>query len=130
MEVSLAPRSIPVSSLTSLSSPSAVSSSLQSAGPYATGLQGSSSLSVNTHSSGFSSVVPSTPEYHYEFERLQLVYKRSQEELAAERAFAADQQRLFERDRAEREARHQEQLEELRRQLPSSSEKGKGKERF
>jgi hypothetical protein len=85
---------------------------------------------VNTHSSGFSSVVPSTPEYHYEFERLQLVYKRSQEELAAERAFAAEQQKLFERDRAEREARHQEQLEDLRRQLPSSGAKGKGKERF
>jgi ABC-type phosphonate transport system ATPase subunit len=102
---------------------------MASAGPYSTVHQGPSTLSVGTYSSSFSSLIPSTPEYHFELERLRLSYKKAQEDLRAERDHAEAQRRLFDLERTELEARHQEELNELRRQLSSSSMKGKGKER-
>jgi hypothetical protein len=90
---------------------------------------GSSSRSFNSYSSrSIASLAPETPGYHYEFERLQLEYRRSQENLKIEQEFVEAQKRLHERDIAEREARHQEELEELRRELALGS--GKSKRKF
>lgn len=94
---------------------------------YSFGQQpGPSTQSVNTYSSGsFTSLVPSSADYNFELERLQIEFKRSQDSLHMEREHAEAQRRLFERARAEQEARHRQELEDLRRQLPGDRTLGK-----
>lgn len=82
-----------------------------------------SSQSVHTYTSSFSSLAPDSSGYHYEFERLQIEYRRSQEALRLERESAMAQRELFERDRAAREAQHEQELETLRREMAADKAK-------
>jgi hypothetical protein len=101
--------------------------------PYLGHGAGPSSTSLHTYSSSFSSLVPDTAAYNYEFERLRLEYKRSEENLRLEREHAESQRKLFERDREERERHYQAELATLRRELEksgrSAGEDKKGKRR-
>jgi hypothetical protein len=123
VEVSLAPpRSVPVSRFPP-APPRDYTPVDPPFSPYSDAPPASSSLSVNTFSgSSFSSL---NPDYNYEFERLQIEYKRSQERLRAEQEHAESQRVLFERDRAETEARHQQELEDMRRRYTPGDVKGK-----
>lgn len=100
---------------------------------YSFNQSGTSAQSLATHSSGsFTSLVPATADYNFELERLKLEYRRSEESLRLERAHAEAQQALFNRERAEQEARHRQELdharqevEALRRQVPQDKASGK-----
>jgi len=80
-------------------------------------------------SSSLASSVPGADGYLYELERLKIQYRASQESLRIERERAEAEKMLFERERVTREARHQLELESLRRELSSEdgTDKGKGK---
>lgn len=132
VEVSLPPpRSKPISSLsTSSFGPPSVHSPTS---PYSPGPSLPSSSSLNTYSSSFASLVPDTANYNYEFERLRIAYKRSEERLRLEKEINASERALFERDREERERRHREEIDALRRQYGQSGrsagdDKGKRKQ--
>jgi hypothetical protein len=94
---------------------------------YAAAPVGPSAQSIRTYSSSYSSLVPDTADYNYEFERLQLEYRSSQERLRLEQAHNDAQARLFERERLETSVRHERELENLRRQILPDG--GKGKQR-
>jgi hypothetical protein len=74
----------------------------------------SSSSLISSRS--FSSLTPSTREYNFELERLRVEYRRSEEYLQAERVARAAQEALYQQEIEEREARHQQELAEARRQ--------------
>jgi hypothetical protein len=72
---------------------------------------------------------PSSPEYPFELQRLQIQYRASQENLRVAQEAAEAHLILFQQEREYREARFQEQLDEARRGFGSSkSDKGKRKE--
>ena len=85
--------------------------------------------SLRSYGTSFTSLVPESKNYNYELARLQLQYRVSQESLRMEREFSSQQQALFDRERAATEARHQAELEAVRRQVSEGSGKGKGKSR-
>lgn len=85
--------------------------------------------SLRSYGTSFTSLVPESENYSYELARLQLQYRVSQESLRMEREFSSQQQALFDRERAATEARHQAELEAVRRQVSEGSGKGKGKSR-
>ena len=75
--------------------------------------------------SSFSSISPDSPEYPYELERLRIQYCASEESLRIECEHNLAEQELFQRERAAREARHQDELNTIRREYGSDQSKGK-----
>jgi hypothetical protein len=87
---------------------------------------GPSTSSLASHTGSFvSSINSDSPAYRFEFERLQIRYRESQENLRIARETAAAQQELFDRERASIEAQHQQELEEARRGSQQSKSDGK-----
>ena len=74
------------------------------------------------------SLAPESQGYNYELARLQFQYRVSEENLRMEREFSASQRDMFERERKDMEARHELELEAVRRQH-SGGTSGKGKQR-
>jgi hypothetical protein len=100
--------------------------SLPPPSPYSFSGPELSSSSIASYSTGvFSNLDPSSPVYPYELERLQLEFRKSQENLRLEREHSERQRELFTRERIERERRHQEDIANLRKELDS-----KGKRRM
>jgi hypothetical protein len=79
-------------------------------------------------STAYSSINPDDPEYPYELERLQINYRASQESLRVEQERAAAERQVYVRERADREARHRQELEAARRGQTSDASKGKRRE--
>jgi hypothetical protein len=118
MEVQI-PRSVPISTVSS--SPVATMSARPSS-PYSMAGLGPSSSSLTSF---VSSVSSDGASLRYELERLQIRWRESQENLRLARETAEQQQDLFERELAAREARHRQELEEARRGYMSSRAAGK-----
>jgi hypothetical protein len=95
--------------------------SYQASGPS----RGSGSLPSTSLTGSFASLAPSTEEYRFELERLQIQYRTSQENLRLEREQADAQRMSYEAQLAAREARHREELEALRRAYETDNAKGK-----
>ena len=68
---------------------------------------------------------PSSPAYRYEFERLQIEFRRSQENLRIEREANAAQRALYEREIEEAEHRHQAELASVRRRYGTDDSSSK-----
>lgn len=79
--------------------------------------------------SSFTHLDPGSHEHLFEIERLQINYRAAQENLRVEQERSSAEQQLFFRERATREARHQQELEALRGQVSSEETAGKGKGR-
>jgi hypothetical protein len=96
--------------------------SIPPASPYSYGGPGPSTSSLSSVAGSlFTPLSPDSPEYPYELERLRLEYRRSQENLRLEREHGEAQRQLFDRERAERERRHREELDAVRRQYSSGT---------
>jgi hypothetical protein len=91
--------------------------------PYALGGLGPSASAVSASTSSFTSMTPSDAGYGYEFNRLQINYRASQERLRILQEESDAQQQLYEQERASQQLRHEEELAALRREL--SDPKGK-----
>ena len=101
--------------------------------PYqpADSLPFSSSASSFT-SQPFTNLDPSSPAYPYEFERLQIRFRASQESMRIQNEAFALERESHRREREEITRRHHEELEAARRHHDASSrgqDKGKGKRR-
>lgn len=82
--------------------------------------------SFQSTTASFTSLVPEDPGYNLELERLRIEFRRSQENLHAEREFNAAQTVLHAREIASQEARHRAEIDALRQKYGESS-KGKGR---
>ena len=89
----------------------------------ASGPSSSSLPSVPEQTSG--PLDPSSPAYRYEFERLQIEFRRSQENLRIEREANAAQRALYEREIEEAEHRHQAELASVRRRYGTDDSSSK-----
>ena len=98
--------------------------------PYSGGLAPSVSSLASVSSSSFTSITPSDPMYPLEVERLQLEFRRSQENLRLERQASLEQQELYRRAQvvhAETQRRPREEVAALRKQIEDGRQGGQSK---
>ena len=120
------PRGRPISHM----SPSPFdSASVRHDSPYSMAAPAPSSASLLSVSgaSYSSSMGPGDPGYAFELQRLQIEFTASQERLRTAENLAAQQQALWQQERAATESRHQEELAAAR--MAGSSSKSEGKRR-
>jgi hypothetical protein len=95
--------------------------------PYSIGGSVPSTSSFQSYATtSFTSLVPNSEQYHSEIDRLRMYYRRSQEALRLEQEFTESQRAFYEQNLVAQEAKHQRELEDVRRQYSSE---GKGKKR-